>query len=163
MTIKYLTGDATQPCESGKQINIIAHIVNNRGLWGRGFVMSLGNRYPETEEYYRYLSGHKALILGNTNFVKIHTHLWVCNMVAQDGVRSIINRNPLGDYSHLKGCLYQLRTIAFGYDAAIHMPRIGTGFAGGDWRIIRKMINELLSDIPVFVYDLPKETYDDDD
>jgi len=41
--------------------------------------------------------------------------------------------------------------------ASIHLPRIGSGQAGGDWGIVREIINQRLSaaQLSVTVYDLP--------
>ena len=41
--------------------------------------------------------------------------------------------------------------------AAIHMPRIGCGLAGGDWSEIEPIIHDELSkhDVAVTVYDFP--------
>jgi len=49
--IHYCVGDATRPNIDGNKI--IAHICNDIGAWGRGFVLALSNTYPETERAYR--------------------------------------------------------------------------------------------------------------
>ena len=43
--------------------------------------------------------------------------------------------------------------------ASVHMPRIGTGQAGGSWSIIEDLVdNELCAHgVPVTVYDLPNQ------
>jgi hypothetical protein len=44
-----------------------------------------------------------------------------------------------------------------GYDGAtVHMPRIGTGLARGNWEVIESIINRTLTlrDVDVTVYDL---------
>lgn len=49
--IQYIKGDATQPIGEGKKI--IAHICNDKGGWGRGFVVALGGRYPLAKSSYK--------------------------------------------------------------------------------------------------------------
>lgn len=58
--ITYLVGDATRPDPMSEQQGgpqLIVHICNNVGGWGRGFVMALSKRWPEPERAYR--SWHK--------------------------------------------------------------------------------------------------------
>lgn len=43
----YVYGDATVPLGTGNRI--IAHICNDTGAWGRGFVLFLSRRAPESE------------------------------------------------------------------------------------------------------------------
>ncbi|CDL35455.1 hypothetical protein AB6G67_09550 [Enterobacter hormaechei] len=33
-----------------KKSTVIAHIVNNKGKWGKGFVLSLSNKYPAAKK-----------------------------------------------------------------------------------------------------------------
>lgn len=49
--ITYLKGDATSPQASG--IKIIAHVCNDIGGWGKGFVLAISRRWPEPEKAYR--------------------------------------------------------------------------------------------------------------
>lgn len=52
MSIEYLRGDATVPCKSDG-IRIIAHICNDCGGWGSGFVVAISRRWSEPESQYR--------------------------------------------------------------------------------------------------------------
>ena len=45
----YRTGDATLP--QGRGPGVIAHICNDLGQWGKGFVLPLGKRYPDAEKH----------------------------------------------------------------------------------------------------------------
>ncbi len=47
MTIKYITGDATNPEADG--LRIIVHVCNDIGGWGRGFVLALSNKWEVPE------------------------------------------------------------------------------------------------------------------
>ena len=49
--LKIIKGDATSP--QAKGVKIIAHICNDRGGWGKGFVVAISRRWPEPEEAYR--------------------------------------------------------------------------------------------------------------
>ena len=45
--ITYIRGDATAP--SAKGIKLIAHVCNDIGGWGKGFVVAVSRRWPEPE------------------------------------------------------------------------------------------------------------------
>ncbi|MDB5329368.1 MAG: hypothetical protein JWP03_519 [Phycisphaerales bacterium] len=49
--IHYLVGDATAPQGDGPRI--IAHVCNDLGRWGRGFVLALSKRWHEPEARFR--------------------------------------------------------------------------------------------------------------
>lgn len=148
--IQYLIGDATRP--EGPGPKIIAHVCNDRGGWGRGFVLALSRRWPEPEQQYR----DARPVLGRVQLVQVEFDLWVANMVAQDGFPCSTNRGVALDYEALAECLDKVEHEAMLLRATVHMPRIGCGLAGGSWPEVEKIIIEKLSvrDVPVFVYDL---------
>jgi len=173
MKIKYLIGDATRPIGGGTKI--IAHIVNDMGGWGRGFVLALSDRWPmkngvSSPEYmYREWKKKKwrgrDLVLGEIQTIWVEDTTFVCNMVAQRDFRSLEEEGvklnlPNVKYSSLLECLARLRIQCInsenaGKDVSIHMPRIGSGLGGGDWKQIEKIINKELdyTPFPVYVYD----------
>lgn len=157
--ITYLKGDATQP--KAKGVKIIAHICNDVGAWGAGFVLALSKRWLQPELSYRRIR-QEDRNLGVVQLVNVQQDeddksIYVANMIAQHNVRPIVIDNvqvqPIR-YGALAVCLKKLRDDAIQYEASIHMPRIGSGLAGGDWLVIEKLINECLHDIDVYVYDL---------
>lgn len=44
--LRVIRGDATSPQAAGPEI--VAHICNDLGGWGRGFVLAVSRRWPET-------------------------------------------------------------------------------------------------------------------
>jgi len=154
--INYVTGDATQPVSTPA---IIAHICNNRGGWGAGFTGALSKRWPRAEEYYRHCWGEKLEhSLGHVQIVRISPDIIVANMIAQDGYSR--PGKPAIRYSALENCLDKVRGCALYIryiQWSVHMPRIGTGLAGGDWAVIEPMIVRELCEkgVEVTVYDLP--------
>jgi O-acetyl-ADP-ribose deacetylase (regulator of RNase III) len=152
--IQYLKGDATYP--QGEGTRIIAHICNDRGGWGAGFVTALSRRWLEPEWQYRTWHQEKAgFKLGAVQFVSVEPLLWVANMVAQSGYRGIGNAVPLR-YDALAQALQKVAVFAKQHEASVHMPRIGTGLSGGDWAKISAIVEKELIEVPVFVYDLQK-------
>lgn len=133
---------------------MIAHICNDRGGWGKGFVLALSKKWPEPEQYYRrWYASKKLFDLGAIQVVEVRPSLWVVNMIAQHGYKAGSNGPPIR-YDALKKCLESLNIEAGGFGASIHMPKIGTGLAGGKWELIEPIIQEALKNRAVFVYTL---------
>lgn len=149
--IQYISGDATEPIGSG--VKIIAHVCNDVGAWGKGFVTSLSSKWSQPEEAFRAL--HKAGNegLGTVELVRVAPKTFVANMYAQSGLRSPNNKQPL-NYEALGICLEKVNDLAEAMNASIHMPKIGCGLAGGRWEPVQKIIKEKLDGRDVVVYSL---------
>lgn len=155
--VNYVTGDATKPIGDGNKI--IAHICNDSGRWGAGFVLSLNKLSPEPKKHYvdRWMwTEDPFLPLGVNQYVFLPNQIIVANMVAQHGTISNLNPHPLS-YNALENCLSELVDQAKSLRASVHMPRIGSGLAGGKWNVVESIIDRVLTlnDIEVTVYDLP--------
>ncbi|SRR6266480_917250 len=155
-SIRYLIGDATEP--RGNGLRIIAHVVNDKTAnWGRGFALAVARKWPEVAaEFGKWTAMRKEhLLLGKGHFFDISQDLAIFSMIAQRGYGESVN--PRIRYKALRECLLQLAEEASKHHASIHMPRIGTGYAGGNWPLIKELIEENLirRGIEVTVYDLP--------
>lgn len=146
--IRYLIGDATAPVGDGPKI--IAHICNDVGAWGAGFVLALSRRWSAPEAGYRNML-HRPL--GRLQFVPVTNSIVVANMIAQSGL-DVIHCQPPIRYDALDTCLRKVGDEAHRLDASVHMPRIGCGLAGGRWDEIEPIIQRTLQGVDVFVYDL---------
>lgn len=149
--IYYMVGDATHP-EAGGQ-KLIAHICNDVGGWGRGFVLALSRRWKAPEMKYRAL-GPKECRLGVLQFVMVDTDITVANMVAQRGLGD--GRQCLVDFYALGNCLRSVRDYAKTIEASVHMPRIGCGLGGARWEQIEPIVAATFPETSVYVYDLPR-------
>jgi O-acetyl-ADP-ribose deacetylase (regulator of RNase III) len=154
-TLRYLTGDATAP--QGDGAKIIAHVCNDQGGWGAGFVLALSARWAEPEARYRsWCASGDSFELGMCQLVSVEPDVWVANMVAQHAYKS--PSNPVAvRYDALATCLDKLAGRALELQASVHMPRIGAGLAGGDWNRIERVIEDTLvkAGVNCVVYDLP--------
>lgn len=154
MPISYHKGDATRPIGPG--IKVIAHVCNDIKAWGAGFVLSLNNRWDRPKIEYMNIDTEGGLIpLGTTQFVPVEPDVIVANMVAQHGIRGRNNPHPLR-MDALEITLGYVMIYALERGASVHMPRIGSGLAGGDWNQISALISKVFanSGLVVNIYDL---------
>lgn len=154
--VTYVKGDATKP--KGDGVKIIAHVCNDKGGWGAGFVLALNKISLKPQKLYRNWyaqNGYYFLPLGMTQTIYLSDELYVVNMIAQHGTVSKLNPQPLS-YEALEFALERVAELAIETNGTVHMPRIGAGLAGGDWNVIESIINRTLTlrDVSVTVYDL---------
>lgn len=155
--IVYLVGDATKPLGAGKKI--IAHVCNDIGAWGKGFVLALSKLSPAPErafrEWYRERE-HNDFALGAVQFVLVSLNREIANMIGQHGIRKSGGVPPIR-YDAVEAALKTVGEKAQTENASVHLPRIGCGLAGGEWSKIEPLIERQICafDVPVFIYDLP--------
>ncbi|MEU8825619.1 macro domain-containing protein [Streptomyces sp. NPDC048636] len=153
--IVYIRGDATSP--HGKGQKVIAHVCNDLGGWGKGFVLSVSRRWPEPEAAYRRWHRERAgndFGLGAVQFIRVSPYLTVANMIGQRGTRRGSKGVPVR-YEAIDTALGTVAARAAEEGASVHMPRIGCGLAGGHWSRVEPLIARQLVDrgVPVTVYD----------
>lgn len=153
--ITYVRGDATAPF--GKGVKVIAHVCNDLGGWGKGFVLAVSRRWPEPEAAYRRWHRERAkndFGLGAVQLVQVAPYTWVANMIGQHGMRTGSKGVPVR-YEAIDTALAALADKAVELGASVHMPRIGCGLAGGKWSRVEPLISERLvaRGIAVMVYD----------
>ena len=162
---KYIKGDSTNPIQVPA---LIIHVCNNQGGWGAGFVLALSKKWSEPEKAYRDWYNGKFVVpqiidshqfeLGSTQFVPIlNENIWIANMIAQDKYRKYRkseheSNHVYLNYDALNKTLTRSYKFAYENNLTIHMPKIGCGFAGGDWNIIEKMIKPLSEKVNTTVY-----------
>lgn len=155
MKINYLKGDATAPSVKGNKI--IAHVCNDLGAWGKGFVIAISRRWNKPEIEYRLWHRHRNkndFALGKVQFVQVDKYITIANMIGQRGIRSGSDGPPIR-YEAVRECLHLLADKALELNASIHIPRIGCGLAGGKWELIEPIILETIipKNISIYVYD----------
>src|ERR1700687_5024838 len=102
-SIRFVKGDATLPHGTG--LKILAHVWNDLGRWGKGFVLAISSRWPDAERAYReWYRGRNDFALGAVQFVEVEQYMWVANMVAQHGVRGSSRKPPIR-YEAVEECL----------------------------------------------------------
>ncbi|WP_278468728.1 macro domain-containing protein [Gimesia maris] len=137
--ITYLKGDATTPQARGNKI--IAHVCNDLGGWGKGFVLAISKRWPEPEEEYRHWHRGRAqnnFALGEIQLINVEKYIWVANMIGQRGMKTG-SKGPPVRYPAIEQSLKSVADKARELSASVHMPRIGCELAGGKWDMIEPL------------------------
>lgn len=153
----HVYGSALEPRGGGPKI--IAHIVNNKTAnWGGGgFASSVRKHLQVVQEDFKEWakSDPQNLILGNLHLTHVHDEIIFAQMVSQHGYGA--SKRPRIRYAALHKCLLQVADLARRTGASVHMPKIGTGHAGGNWYLIQGIIDETLirNDVEVYIYELP--------
>jgi Zn-dependent peptidase ImmA (M78 family) len=149
-----LRGDAAEPF--GAEPKLLLQVVNDKAsVWGGGFAKQAGKKWPYAQRRFReWVLEGRQLRLGNVHSVSIRDDLTLVSLVAQHGFKP--SAGPRLRYSALSSALEKVAYLAIAKGATVHMPRIGAGEAGGDWRIIEGIIQETLTarGITVTVYHL---------
>jgi len=148
--IHHCVGNVTELEPSHLAPIIIAHVVNDRGGWGAGFVMALSRKWAEPERAYRAwgskMGGYR---LGSIQVVPVAPNLYVANMVAQAGYASRQDPQPFRMVA-AEECLKRLNTVAEALQATVHLPRIGAGLGGADWGEVEALLHACLSEATVY-------------
>lgn len=155
MSINYVKGDATQP-QWGFGRKIIVHCCNDRGAWGSGFVVALSKRWPDPEAKYR--ANINQYHLGEIIWARVEDDIWVANLIGQHGTGLDEFGYPPIRYDAILQGLRRIGEMCAGHvdSPSVHMPRMGAGLAGGNWKIIELLVEQELvaRGVPVTVYDL---------
>jgi O-acetyl-ADP-ribose deacetylase (regulator of RNase III) len=150
--VTYVRGDATAP--QGKGVKVIAHVCNDLGGWGKGFVLAVSRRWPEPEAAFRRWHRERAgndFGLGAVQLVQVERYVWVANMVGQRGIRTSRSQGVPVRYEAIDAALGRLAPQVLELGASVHMPRIGCGLAGGRWSRVEPLIEARLSGVGVAV------------
>ncbi|OWK46767.1 macro domain-containing protein [Fimbriiglobus ruber] len=156
--IRYLQGDATCPQAAGNKI--VAHVCNDIGAWGAGFVLAISARWSGPEvEYRKWHAGRSEndFALGAVQLVQVESYIWVANMIGQRGIHTG-SKGPPVRYPAIDTALAAVGDAAKMLGASVHLPRIGCGLAGGKWEEIEPLLVKNLCDrgVRVTVYDFKK-------
>jgi O-acetyl-ADP-ribose deacetylase (regulator of RNase III) len=154
--IKYRHGSILDISYPGRRI--VCQLVNDKAIrWGGGIARRMAERYPEAEEHYasKMMIIPQSARLGSVIYSPLERDLTLASVVGQAGFGPSLF--PRVRYEALERGLRDVSEFAIANAASVHLPKLGTGAAGGDWGIVEEIIdNELVrKGLDVVVYDLP--------
>lgn len=158
--VEYRTGDVTDTYRDGPAL--IAHVVNDAArAWGRrGVAAALAARFPESARAFHAwaVAAPANLSAGNVHIVsdsREGVRVDIASLVAQRGYGP--GATTRLDYAALRTGLESVAEHAFRHHLAVHLPRIGTGQAGGRWDMVLDIVVDVLvtKGLQVVVHTMP--------
>ncbi len=139
---------------SAKQ-GYIVHCANSRGVMGSGVALAIKNAYPGAYQHYLNEYAATGLALGTNNIFSVSDTLVIVNAIGQEDFGS---GRRFVSYDAIADCFEELNTLVkfSSCPKELHIPKLGAARAGGNWAIIKTIIEETM-DYPVTLW-LPDNT-----
>jgi O-acetyl-ADP-ribose deacetylase (regulator of RNase III) len=135
----------------------IVHGCNAQGVMGSGVALAVKRKFPGAYESYMEQHNSDGLELGRAYLYVASDNLYVWNAITQEGFGSP-TRNT--SYDAIQTCFEEINSLV-GQSLIpdeIHIPMIGAARGGGNWEIIREIIEQTVTH-PVTLW-LPDDTVD---
>jgi O-acetyl-ADP-ribose deacetylase (regulator of RNase III) len=134
----------------------IVHGCNAQGVMGSGVALAVKKMYPGAFADYREEYEEAGLELGIAYPYMPTTDLVIWNAITQEGFGQP-TRNC--SYDAIQTCFEDINRAVLesndiGIVQEIHIPAIGAGLGGGNWEIIREIIEQTCT-VPVTLWVLP--------
>jgi O-acetyl-ADP-ribose deacetylase (regulator of RNase III) len=132
----------------------IIHGCNAQGVMGSGVALAVKNKYPGAFLDYRSIFEDEGLDLGIAYPYMPTTELVIWNAITQEGFGQL-GRNC--SYDAIETCFADINQAVLSLNEIskeIHIPMIGAGLGGGNWEIIREIIEQSCT-VPVTLWILP--------
>lgn len=151
--MKFINGDIT-----GIKFGFICHQVNCQGKMGAGVALAIRRKWPIA--YNEYMAAHdkKELQLGNVIFATVSPDLYVVHLCGQNryGYKGVFT-----NYDALHKAVCHVSEVRNEAIERIHVPipiyfpnKMGSGFGGGDWKIVSNIISTYIEDAIIVNYSL---------
>lgn len=139
----------------------IVHGCNAQGVMGSGVALGVKTLYPHVYLDYRDLYEAGELQLGRAYPVLVTSELKIWNAITQDNFGTGIRQTS---YDAVQMCFQEIEDyLNAGHESMadlqpneIHIPLIGAARGGGNWEIIREIIEQTVTH-PVTLW-LPDDT-----
>jgi len=143
----------------GNLINVteghIVHGCNAQGVMGSGVALAVRRKFPGAYEDYIHQHKTNGLELGRAYLYVENDNLYIWNAITQGdygyGVRQV-------SYDAVQTCFEEINAMVGQCTISdqIHIPMIGAARGGGNWEIIREIIEQTMTH-PVTLW-LPDST-----
>lgn len=161
--IHRVIGSPTCPVVSD-DVRIIVHCVNNCGCWDSSIAGEISCRWKDPESSFnkKFRYARHRCQLGEVLWTFVELDISVATLIAENGVRDAINRDPL-DLSYFEMCLNKFvegcralignNTSLSKNKVTIHIADPSETYAQADTMI--NLIDEVLWDLDVYIYSSP--------
>lgn len=130
-------------------VDILAHGVNCKNGFGSGVAGTMAGRHPRAKSEYHAKFFKEGWKLGDVQFV-FSGNQTIANCATQN---EYYPRNKIHvDYYSVRLCMEKVKLFAKTGDFTIGIPKIGCGLAGGDWDVVKNILDEVFSDYDVTVF-----------
>lgn len=137
----------------------IVHGCNAQGIMGAGVARAVRQSYPYVYDDYRNEYELNGLLLGKAYPSTVSPDLMFWNAITQEGFDHPV-RNV--SYDAIETCFAQINEhIHLGLEGVanmqpdeVHIPALGSGIGGGNWEIIREIIEQTM-DFPTTLWVIP--------
>jgi O-acetyl-ADP-ribose deacetylase (regulator of RNase III) len=127
--------------------NVIAHQVNCMGKMGAGVALEIRRKWPNVYEgYVNFCSEHiPAYLIGRTFLVRIGVNHYIANLFGQERYG---RDKRYTDYDAIEKSLRRLKGFCKQQgNFSIALPyNMGCGNAGGDWTVVKGLIDRIFAD-----------------
>jgi O-acetyl-ADP-ribose deacetylase (regulator of RNase III) len=130
----------------------IVHGVNSQGVMNSGVAKYVREKYPNVYKYYIDEYKNKTLKLGNAYRYAVSDNLFVWNAVTQEFYGN--DKLRYVSYDAVESCFSKINNFVTAFpefNQSINIPMIGSGLGGGNWNIIKAIIEETVI-VPVTVW-----------
>lgn len=136
---------------------IIVHGCNCQGVMGSGIALEVKNRFPEAFKVYRQQYEAGDAELGTVTFVEVSDDKFIVNALTQN-LYGVDNANfadgRLTSYDAVSECFVKVAKLANHLNTHradngpfhVYFPKIGAVRGGGNWEIIKSIIDEMVPD-----------------
>ena len=142
-------------------INVIAHSCNTRHIMGAGIAKQIKDRYPQAYEAdWKAFNSNYGVTLGKFSKAEISDRKYIYNMYTQATIgtgREVDYEKFWQALKRVEQDLYAMNVAKHEYDGSppptLGLPYgISCGLAGGNWGIIKAMIEDIFLDSPIKCY-----------
>lgn len=141
----------------------IVHGCNAQGVMGSGVALAVRRKFPGAFESYMQHYRSTGLVLGAAYPYVENPKLTIWNAITQEDFGGLV-RNTSYDaisssFEEINACIICGQAeFAEKQPMEVHIPMIGAARGGGNWEIIREIIEQTM-DVPVTLW-LPDDTVD---
>jgi O-acetyl-ADP-ribose deacetylase (regulator of RNase III) len=130
---------------------IICHQVNCMGVMGAGIALKIRNKYPKAYNDYREFYRKGKLVMGAVILSPVSESLYVAHLCGQYKYGTYGNYT---DYDAVKECLNRVVEYSRAHQHQVFIPKgMGCKLAGGDWKIVSKLIKEVIPEAVIVEYE----------